>query len=290
MSVGGMGDQAGQGAAAGGTTVAGIPRIIHQTYPTLDLPPILAANVAKLRTQNPTWEHRLYDDAAIESFILAEYGSAVLASYNRIEARYGAARADLFRYLLINRVGGLYLDIKSGADRPLDDIFREDDTFIISQWRARRGEPHEGWGWHWELRRNVGGEFQQWFIAAVSGHPFLAAVIARVLANIDTYSPYRHGVGRAAVLRITGPIAYTQAISPLLPNHTHRRVLNESVLGLRYSIVPGTEHRRFFARHYQDQHLPLIGPAPGWAGRLAVRLAAGGRMFRHKVFIRVNRG
>lgn len=76
---------------------------------------------------NPGWEHRLYDDADIEAFIRESYGDEILAYYHRIDRRYGAARADLFRYLLLYRLGGVYLDIKSTTVRPLDEVLRPDE-------------------------------------------------------------------------------------------------------------------------------------------------------------------
>jgi hypothetical protein len=53
--------------------------------------------VDELRIGNPGWQYRFDDDAAIESFILTEYGEKILALYRRIDPLYGAARADLFR-------------------------------------------------------------------------------------------------------------------------------------------------------------------------------------------------
>ena len=51
------------------------------------------------------------------NYIRREYGESILSCYLRIDPVYGAARADLFRYLLLYRTGGVYLDIKSAARR-----------------------------------------------------------------------------------------------------------------------------------------------------------------------------
>jgi hypothetical protein len=248
-----------------------IPRIVHQTYPSKDLPEALRKNVERLRALNPGWSIRLYDDADIHEFISREYGAAVLDRYLRISPVYGAARADLFRYLLIYRLGGVYLDIKSMADHPLDDILGRDDRFILSQWDNAPEGLHPRWGLHPDLPHVPGGEFQQWFIATVPGHPFIKAVIDHVLHRIDTYNPYRDGVG-LEVVRLTGPVAYTLAIAPLLEHHPHRRVANEAELGLRYSTMNYHAHHAFFSRHYSKQMIPIVGPAGSWVAR--VRLAA----------------
>lgn len=118
-----------------------IPRIIHQTYPGTALPEALRDNVADLVSANPGWDHRLYDDQAIERFISDYYPREVLAAYLRIRPEYGAARADLFRYLAIYRLGGVYLDMKSRFIRPIDEVTDGDEGIVLAQWRNGGGEP-----------------------------------------------------------------------------------------------------------------------------------------------------
>lgn len=245
---------------AGGARGRGvIPRLIHQTYPTLDLPAALAENVAQLKARNPRWTHTLYDDAAIEAFIRTHYDDSVWRDYDLIDPRYGSARADFFRYLLIYRLGGVYLDIKSTATRPLDEVLRPDDAYILSHWDNAPGASEAGMGRHAEVRDVPGGEFQQWHVMAEPGHPFLAAVIAAVRAGIARYHPLRGGTGKRAVLRLTGPIAYTRAIAPLRLAHPHRLVNARTELGLRYSVLGGhTSHMRLFATHYTQLDAPLL--------------------------------
>ncbi|MBK7284312.1 MAG: hypothetical protein IPI83_08030 [Sphingomonadales bacterium] len=128
-----------------------IPRIIHQTYPGTALPEALRDNVADLVSANPGWDHRLYDDQAIERFISDYYPREVLAAYLRIRPEYGAARADLFRYLAIYRLGGVYLDMKSRFIRPIDEVTDGDEGIVLAQWRNGGGGTHQGFGLHEEL-------------------------------------------------------------------------------------------------------------------------------------------
>ena len=129
-----------------------IPKLIHQTLRnTIDLNPILAANIFKLKQLNPNWAHRFYDNNDQRMFISKFYGAEVLKSFDKINAQYGAARADFFRYLLVYELGGVYLDIKSTANKALDDVLRNDDAFILSQWANKAGEPYENWGKHPEF-------------------------------------------------------------------------------------------------------------------------------------------
>ena len=227
-----------------------IPKIIHQTFKSKNLPAEFQKNVDQLKALNPEWEYRLYDDDDIRQFILDAYGTDILAYFNRINPRYGAAKADLFRYLLLYKYGGVYLDIKSTFTKPIDQVLKPDDRYLLAKWSNKPGEKREGWGMPKELEMIPGGEFQQWHIVATAGHPFLKAVIERVLVNIDCYKPWLHGTGGNGVLRLTGPIAYTLAIHPLLPFHPHRLVNDEAELSLEYSMLKSSSHKPLFKGHY----------------------------------------
>lgn len=235
----------------------GLPKIIHQTFHERALAPELLDAVEAIQRGNPDWEHRFYDEPAVRMFIAREYGPGMLAYYDAINPKYRAARADLFRYLVVYRRGGVYLDIKSLPTRPLSEVIRPDDRYLISQWNNRPDEPYVDWGLHPELSRIERGEYQQWYIAAAAGHPFLKAVIERVTRNLRTYNPGLHGVGQLGVLRVTGPIAYTLAIHPLLERHPHRVVDSQTDLGFEYSIYGKEGHKQRLGTHYSELDEPI---------------------------------
>ena len=240
-----------------------LPKLIHQTFPSKKLPIELQASVDSLRALNQDWEHRLYDDTDIRQFIGSAYGADILSRFERIDPIYGAARADLFRYLLLYKVGGVYLDIKSAATRPLDLILSPAEQYIIAQWPSGPDAKFKGAGWHEETKHIHGGEFQQWFLVSTPGHPFLKAVIENVIRNLEIYNPALHGVGKRGVLRITGPIAYTLAIEPLRAEQPHRHVDASRDLGFEYSIYPTVDrglhpHLKLFKVHYSQSTSSLV--------------------------------
>lgn len=243
----------------------GIPRILHHTHARRELPAPILRNIARIRELNPGWTCRFYDEGECAAFIYEEYGQEVLDYYLRISKDYGAARADLFRYLALYRQGGVYLDVKSGASRPFDEVLRPYDSYLLSHWKNGADSAFHNWGVHPELKGMSKGEFQQWFIVAAPGHPFLKAVIEHVLANIDRYVPGVHRTGAHAVWRVTGPIAYSLAILPLLDLHPHRIVDAEDDLGLSYSIFSAAgpqAHKAVFRTHYSDQETSMIDVGP----------------------------
>jgi hypothetical protein len=250
-----------------------IPKLIHQTFYQADLPEALQQNVHRLKELNPGWEYRFYNDSDIVDFIKTNYPTQVLESFERIDPRYGAARADLFRYLLLYKYGGIYLDIKSSATRPLDSVIRGDDEYLLSYWANKPGERYEGWGQHDELSHMQSGEFQQWFIAAAPGHPFLKAVIETVLQNIKRYNSALHGVGKYGVLRLTGPVPYTLSISQYLKDYNYRLIDSASDLGLSYSVYDKRAHVELFKSHYTELAFPIVKMR--WIGNQTARCIYG---------------
>lgn len=241
-----------------------IPKLIHQTFPNRnELPGEILDNIERIKAMNPGWEYRLYDDEDIVRFIKDNYDARILSCYLRINPAYGAARADLFRYLCIYKYGGVYIDIKSTLHKPLDSVIRPDDRFLISQWKNKTGEKYKSWGLHYHLQEIAGGEFQQWHIVAAKGHPYLRAVLNKVLQNIETYDPFLHDTGFYTIWATTGPIAYTLAIAPILDLHPHRCLDIFSEAGFEYSIYDieqGKLHYRIFKRHYTSSYYkPVIG-------------------------------
>ncbi len=234
-----------------------IPRIIHQTHSTKEFPPEISLNIQKIKMLNPTWSYRFYDDIAIEKYI-RNFFPDLFPYYLAINPNYGPARADLFRYLLLYREGGVYIDIKSSFSKPLDNVILESDRMLLSHWNMELFA--EGCGRHPEID-NPEGEFQQWFIITVPGHPFLKSVIENVLRNIDIYNPDLHGKSKPGVLRVTGPIAYTLAITPILDNHPHRLIRSYEDLGLIYSLYDNVEpdgHYKLSPVHYSKLEEPII--------------------------------
>lgn len=223
-----------------------IPKIIHQTYKSQELPLELMQCVARLTDMNPEFEYRFYDDIACEQFIRDNYDPGVLEDYLRIDGTYGAARADLFRYLLMYKIGGVYLDIKSGTTTPLSKTILPTDEYLLTHWAGRDWADELGY---------VHGEFQNWHIICVPGHPFLKVVIDLVRNNIKSY---KGETGKEAVLRLTGPIAYSKAILTILDQHRKmtfdspvREFRLEEEIGLQY-MMTSSHHHTLYSNSYSE--------------------------------------
>lgn len=245
-----------------------VPKIIHQTYFSTKLPEAIQANVDKLKALNPDWEYRFYDDADIDAYVKQHYPD-LFATFKKVNPAYGAAMADFFRYLLMYKEGGVYLDIKSSMSKPLSDIVLPDDQYVLSYWKNDAGDEMENIGKYIDIPDPL-GEFQQWYIITVPGHPFLKSVIETVSHNVEHYNPFLNHGGHLGTFRVTGPIAYTLAIHPLLNQYPHRLERSNHDIGLIYNIftkVATHDHHFLYKKHYSQLKEPLVTP-PKWEAPL----------------------
>lgn len=87
-----------------------IPLNIFQTWHTKLLPPLMNEVVQSIKNNNPKFKHYLFDDNDCRMFIKQFCGNVVLKAYDNLLP--GAYKADLWRYCVLYKYGGIYLDIK----------------------------------------------------------------------------------------------------------------------------------------------------------------------------------
>jgi hypothetical protein len=238
-----------------------IPKVLYTGVPDLQIVhPEILDNWSNLKRLNPTWLHHPFDDVMQEDFIRKYYDKDVLKTYLSIDPFYGAARSDLFRYLLIFEKGGGWLDSKSTCKLPLDTILKTEDHYLLSNWKnLETGLVTKG---IWRDITLPCPEFQNWFIFSAPRHVFLEKTIENVLKKLRNYHPLISGVGRQAVVTTTGPIMYTQSIFPLLESY-EKTIFSSFEHGFRYSIFPGwTGHNGPQKSHYINRTNSLIRNNP----------------------------
>ena len=230
--------------------VKGIPKTVVQTCPDKGaLPKEIIQNRARMSELNPLWTFELYDDSDIEKYILCNYGTQVYNYYKRIDDSYGAAKADFFRYLKIYKDGGVYIDIKSSINLPLDDTIHEDDSLILSFWGCKA----DGYKrvHHAALPDYMKeGEVAQWYLIAAPGHPFIRALIMEVMRRMDRYNPYIDGVGWTGTVCTTGPAVYSSIMYKLArpqectSDYRWANIIDD--FGFRYSIYDSIKNDSVF--------------------------------------------
>jgi mannosyltransferase OCH1-like enzyme len=107
-----------------------IPHVFHQIWlGGLVMPPKLAAWTADWRRLHPKWELRLWHECGDGR--IAANGFEQVSQYPELLARacHLSQRSDIWRYELINRFGGVYLDTDMEPLRPIDDLLIGVQTF-----------------------------------------------------------------------------------------------------------------------------------------------------------------
>ncbi|SCV03182.1 LAME_0H08372g1_1 [Lachancea meyersii CBS 8951] len=96
-----------------------IPKIIHQTYKTADVPEHWREGQQRCIDLHPDYEYKLWTDETARQFIKEEYGW-FLDTFDGY--RYPIERADALRYFLLSHFGGVYIDLDDGCRRKLDPL------------------------------------------------------------------------------------------------------------------------------------------------------------------------
>ncbi|GAB1199128.1 hypothetical protein APSETT444_008473 [Aspergillus pseudonomiae] len=101
------------------TPPASIPRIIHRTYKTEDIPSHWKGTYESCRTLNPTYKQYFWTDESSRQFIETHF-DWFLPTYDAYP--YNIQRADAIRYFLLWHYGGVYIDMDIACRRPLDPL------------------------------------------------------------------------------------------------------------------------------------------------------------------------
>ncbi len=237
-----------------------IPKQIFQlTTSNLRLDDQIYSNIEFLKQNNPTWKYELLDESKQVVF-LTKFASHFLPIYHSFGRGYDVAKMDFFRYVLMYECGGVYLDVKSTFTQSLENLSAKSDSFVVSHWPNAKESRYRNWGRHPELSDR--GELINGVIIAEPRHPILFDVIKAVVTNIEQYNPFKNGVGGPAVLRLTGPVAYTLAID----QSVFRKSLTKTDFfshGYKVSIYDNdSEHISMSKLHYGRRLNPIIKRKP----------------------------
>lgn len=169
----------------------GIPRIIHQTWRDRRIPEGLG--YPKSWTDcNPDWTYRFWTDEDLLAFFQNERPDLLdlYLSYPR-----PVQRADLARYCILERFGGLYADIDTRCVGSLEPIAGDHRAILCEEPEA-----------HWEpaIARGLARLWFNGTMASPPGHPLWGRVIELCRRMADR----RQG----DVLENTGPLLLTAAI------------------------------------------------------------------------------
>ena len=147
-----------------------IPKIIHQVWEGLVDPlPEIYVNLSKTWKQHyPQWSYELWDKQRMDSFIETHYPQ-YMHMYRSFP--YHVQRWDAIRYLILDKIGGMYVDFDYESIEPLDNLIM-DKTCCFAM------EP--------ESHCRIFGKnlmFNNALMLCVPGHPFMQNIIETVFSE-----------------------------------------------------------------------------------------------------------
>ena len=111
-----------------------IPAVLYKTgYDNYeDLPEETKENFKKIMEENPDYTIEYYSDEDSMAFIEKNFDKDVLVAYKKLKP--GAFKADLFRYCILYKKGGVYGDLNQEYLVSLDELVdREKDKLVFSR-------------------------------------------------------------------------------------------------------------------------------------------------------------
>lgn len=187
-----------------------IPLIIHQTWKTNKLDnPKFKEGQESWKQLNPEFEYRFYDDTDCLNFITNHYPK-YLNFYNQLSP---VQKADIFRYLVIHKYGGIYTDM---------------DTICLKSILPTLVKPMIV-GIEYEPKYNKGKtQILQWFFGSVPNNPIFIQIVEEIMnrkRKLDTFGSTLMLLldGRPInkseeTFWLTGPYIFSDLISKIDPN------------------------------------------------------------------------
>jgi len=163
-----------------------IPKIIHQTWKTKQIPDRFVRFVHSWKSHHPSWEYRLWDDNENLHFMKTCF-PWFLPVYNNYSLNI--QRADAVRYFILYHHGGVYVDIDFDCCRPID--------LLIEKKTCLFGTEASGHCINYNVEQIISNAF----MATTPRHPFFY----EILKDLLTYIPKQKNTTKA-VLETTGPM------------------------------------------------------------------------------------
>lgn len=215
-----------------------IPKILHQTWKTHDVPPKYRKWVNSWREKNPDFVYKHYDDAECRVLVASSYPE-FLELYDSLPT--GVEKADLFRYLVIHKFGGVYADLDTSCEKPITDVLTGGHRIILGKESNQQ-------------------EFQclQWFFAAAPQHPAFIEIANEIKKRVNDPALLekdpRYQKSRdkkvAKVLFKTGPWVFTDVMLKYIESGD-AKVYPECTFGCSnrlFALAPGV--KQYVVHHY----------------------------------------
>ncbi len=171
-----------------------IPKVIWQTNYTNNVSLPVYVNYLFNRLMSLDWEYRYVSTEDRLEYIRANAPERFADAFEQLTD--GASQADFWRLFVLNREGGVYMDIDANAVWPLSKMIKPDDKEVFLMTKHN---------------------FSNYFIASSPNNPILETALETIVDNIE-----QKNIG-AGVYNLTGPNVLNKAIGEKTVNYRHNR-------------------------------------------------------------------
>lgn len=162
-----------------------IPKHIYRAWQTQTFHKKVEKRIKKTTSLNPEYEHTIFTEQQRDDFVYANFDKSVISAYKQLNNV--VAKVDLWRYLIIYKHGGVYLDMDASIEKPIKSFIMSSDQAVISA----------------ETNENL---FLQWALFYCKEHPVIKKTIEYTIRNINE-KRYPNDIAN-----LTGPGVYTEAL------------------------------------------------------------------------------
>ena len=224
-----------------------IPRIIHQTFKNNTVTDVFYHNARSFIDLNPEYQYEFYDDERVKQFIenfdCTEFAfdrNTLIKAYNDIKP--GAGKADIFRYLVIYELGGVYIDIDSRCVKPLSkSIDSDSDIVTCVQGVAYNYDNHKDRWYHL---------FPQWVLMHSPKSIIMKEIIEVCINAVSTRTPVPNSESCKNMLeRYTGVCC---------SNYVYRSIFKFRSVEQEARLTPRKFNIKYKGRQYNISILPCI--------------------------------
>lgn len=179
-----------------------VPKKLHFTHKKSELPEKYQANLAKWGDFCPDWELYYYTDEDIQAYFDCEFPEYAQDLH---KIPMGAMLADVFRYAVLYKEGGLYSDIDTVPLKSIPDEWLTYDAVIGYEYQPDKFPELLNDLWKYEPI------FCQWTFLSCPGNPLFKEALDRSFQRLREadFTPKK----RVDNLLLAGPLLFTSVVN-----------------------------------------------------------------------------
>lgn len=153
-----------------------IPKIIHLTYKTKEIPQVYRRTFESIQAMHPHWELRIYDDLEAENLVALHFPE-LLEIYKAYPINI--QRVDVFRILVIFLYGGFYLDLDMHCFKSLDALCSS--PLVLGEEVRYSSVEQKLLNFKFDCEIQVAN----YMFGSVAGHPFWIELLMEMIKRSD---------------------------------------------------------------------------------------------------------